>query len=60
MNRKTLKELNVDFEKDLDALEILNYFEERDKIKKCIKGLPLSIKKQILKDYSMKGFVTSH
>jgi hypothetical protein len=60
MNRKTLKELNVDFEKDLDALEILNYFEERDKIKKFIKGLPLSIKKQILKDYSMKGFVTSH
>lgn len=51
MNRRILKELNVNIHEDFDALEKLAFFEEREKTLKCIKGKPLSVQKEILKSY---------
>lgn len=51
MNRRILKELGVNIHKDEIALELLYWEDERKRTLDCIKGKPLSIQKQILKDY---------
>ncbi len=51
MNRKMLRSVGVDLHEDKEALKQIGWYEERNKMSKCIKGKPLSMQKLILKAY---------